>query len=437
MKIGLSIIPALLFFTVFGQSLHPSIGQFTAPSDGDTICSFPISIDTTGFQDPGPEVGDTIPDFTLYDMADNAFTISNELSKGKYILLIAGSYTCPVFRNKVASINTVVTDYSLDVSTYVVYEMEAHPENDTSIYFGYVNPGSANISQGILFDQPTTYGERKALIDTMNTNLTLYAPILLDGPCNEYLGYFGPAPNNAYLIDTNGIVVLKHAWYDKYPISIVSDLDSILTGSSSGSNGINGSFTFVLDADSMAYGNPGDVLSLGGTFTNTHPTEDVIIDLERLNNNLPNPSWSSAMCLDVCLGASVSNYTFQMPPGGTQHFTFYFFTGSVDQGDALLEFTNQMDTTNTVRQRFYCFTNTNAIEEISSGDFMLYPNPADNLLIVEPYSMDKQFFTIYDALGQRIKTVIVTGRTELDISQLRSGLYIVQMGDSIDRLIIR
>ena len=431
----------LTFQSIIAQSLLPSIGQFTQPMDTSEICYYPVTIDSTGFCLPGPEVGDTMPDFTLYDMANNAFTLSNNLVPGKYTLLISGSYTCPVFRNKVPIINSVVTSYAADVDTYVVYQMEAHPATDTSLYFGYVNPGAANTSQGILYDQPTTYGERKMLIDTMNADLTILAPILIDGPCNEFLDYFGPAPNNAYLIDSNGIIVLKHCWFDKFPISIVNDLDSVLFGSTSGSNGTNGTFTFALDGnDSVAYGNPGDILTLGGTFTNTDLVDDVIIELTRVSNNLPDPSWTSAMCLNVCLGTNVSNYTLQIPPNSTKHFSFYFFTGSSASGDAQFEFVNTNAPGNFVTQGFYGNTTGLGTKESINGQLIsIYPNPTNGLITVIGNSEDLAYTRFYTALGQDVTELTdvtsVTGNNKtFDLSRLTSGLYLIKTRKATTRI---
>lgn len=434
MKTILTLILITCFQFLNAQTLLPSIGQFTQPNDADSICYYPITLDNSGFCNPGPEVGDTMPDFTLYDRVDNPFTLSNKLMNGKYMLLISGSYTCPVFRNKVPSINNIVTNYANDVNTFVVYQLEAHPATDTSIYFGYVNPGGQNTSQGILFDQPRTYGERKNIIDTMNANLSILAPILIDGPCNEFLDYFGPAPNNAYLIDSNGVIVLKHCWYDKFPISIANDLDSILLNSTSVPNGTNGTFSFVLDNDSLTSGIAGNVLTIGGTFTNLDTLDDVIINLVRANN-MPDPSWTTSMCLDVCLSNTVSNYTFQMPPSSSQHFTLYFFTGSVATGDAYMHFTNVNNSSNFVHQGLYATTFGVGLDEHKQLPLRIYPNPANDNLTIEISSANEETIELYDLSGAKLKSFTFRKNLNLDISNLKSGIYLLQMGSSVQRFI--
>jgi len=441
MKLSLTIVFIGAILSGNSQTLLPSIGQVTQPVDADPICYYPVTLDNSGFCDPGPEVGDTMPDFTLYDMADNGFTFSNNLIPGKYTLFISGSYTCPVFRNKIPVINNVVNNYSNLVNTYVVYQMEAHPATDTSLYFGYVNPGSANISQGILFDQPTNYGERKALIDTMNANLNLIAPILIDGPCNEFLDYFGPAPQNAYLIDSNGIIVLKHCWFDQFPISIVNDLDSVLLGITSNPNGTNGTFTWTLDnADSLAYGNGGDVLTLGGVFTNTDLVDDVIINITRTSNNMPDQTWTSAMCVNVCLGTNVNNYTLQIPPNSTQHFYYYFFTGTNATGDGQFSFVNENNPNNSVIQGFYGSTLTSALDDLNDDAFAkVFPNPTSGDLTFDFGNiLESVTITITDLSGKIIQSNTYNDSQLVNLELVGSaGIYFLNIVSEVNKSVIR
>ncbi|MFT5780088.1 MAG: hypothetical protein ACI837_003049 [Crocinitomicaceae bacterium] len=440
MKYSLALLLITFFASSVGaQTLLPSIGQATQPSDSDQICYFPVTIDPDNFLSAGPEVGDTMPDFTLYDMADVPFTYSNSLGNGKYTLLIQGSYTCPVFRNKVASINNVVANYAPYVSTYVVYGMEAHPNTpDTSLYFGNVNVTPQNTAAGILFLQPLTYGERKDMVTEMNANLSLTAPVLLDGPCNEFLTYFGPAPNNAFLVDTNGIIVVKHPWYDKLPLNMVNDLDSILTGFVGPPNGTNGDFAFTLDADSIAYGNSGDVLTVGGEFINNSLSDDVIIDITRAINDMPDPSWTSSMCIDACLPTTMDQYTLHMLPNTSQHFIMYFFTGTADIGHTEIVFENANNPLNIIVQNFYGNTASTSLAEILETNFSVFPNPANEKITVRNELNELIPIEIYNSMGSSVKSAnAVDQDTEIDISELQSGLYYIRVGNATKKLTVQ
>jgi hypothetical protein len=62
--------------------------------------------------------------------------------------------------------------------------------------------------------QPKTFGERKALAQKWIKELKITVPVLLDNPVNQFWNYFGQAPNMAYLIKPNGMVVEKEIWLE-------------------------------------------------------------------------------------------------------------------------------------------------------------------------------------------------------------------------------
>ena len=66
-----------------------------------------------------------------------------------------------------------------------------------------------------------------------------------------------------------------------------------------------------------------------------------------------------------------------------------------------------------------------------TGDWNLYPNPANNVLVIE--SGNTEFHNgqayIYNATGIIIKTCRISGRTEVDIAELSAGIYFVRLSD--------
>src|SRR5687768_13348185 len=95
--------------------LKPSIGLSSIPADQDSVCDAPWYLGS--FFTSGLQAGDTAFDFTLFDSAGDTLNLSEALSQGRPVLLVAGSYTCPVFRNKIDVLNAVVSEYAglLDV----------------------------------------------------------------------------------------------------------------------------------------------------------------------------------------------------------------------------------------------------------------------------------------------------------------------------------
>ncbi len=328
MKTILKAVFSLVISTcsAFSQTLLPSIGIGNLPADADPVCTIPLYLGS--FYTSGKQAGDTAADFTIYDLNGNPFNLATELAKGKPILLVAGNYTCPVFRNKIPSINNVINTYSAQVTTVVYYNVEAHP-TDTSPYFGHVNTGSANISAGILYAQPTTYGQRKQVVSDMlnDPTIPLLAPVYIDGPCNNLWAYYGPAPNNAYLIDTNGIIFSKHGWYDKYPDNIICSIDSLLGNPGPcGSTNNNGTFTYKLLSSNTVYGNPGITLAIDAQLIN-NSTNNTLVLLRRMQNDTAQ-GWETSMCADVCYNTDMDTVTILIAPGDTQDFHFYFYTNA-------------------------------------------------------------------------------------------------------------
>jgi hypothetical protein len=416
----------VLFTASTMAQLLPSIGLNSLPSDNDSIC--PIPVYAGSFYTSGFEAGDPVPDFTLFDLNGDSVNLGAALQSGKPVLLIAGSYTCPVFRGKINDINIIDSLYGSLLNVYVVYTADAHPIVDGSPYSGTVWVPSANFSEGVLYEQPKTYGERKELIDSMLLNYSINVPILIDGPCNEWWLNYGPAPNNAYLINTNGTVYTKQGWFDRAPESMYCSIDSLLGVSFGYCNtyGNNGNFNFTLDGDSMEYGLPTETLAIHATLENISATDNVVIDIIKRVINTPN-GWQTALCADICYAPLIDSIRITIPPLGTQPFTFYFYTGATpEDGDVNVVFKNaHANSNNKFRQGFYGFTNAVGLyeSEMSSEEMVLYPNPSHtSLSILNTPGISS--FHIIDFAGHVVKTgVAIAG--EIDISKLSAGIYLL------------
>jgi hypothetical protein len=179
------------------------------------------------FRSPG--VGDTIPDFTLYTVDGAAVRASDELARGVPLVLVAGSYSCPLFRQTLDSLNALATRYRSKLSVLIVYTVEAHPESDSTPYADMRYPAAVMDNDPVRCPQPATYGERRAIARTMLDSLKVVPRVVLDGPSNPWWWEFGPLPNNAYIIDTNGIVVAKQMFYSFPPDEFPKAVDRLLS----------------------------------------------------------------------------------------------------------------------------------------------------------------------------------------------------------------
>jgi hypothetical protein len=436
----------MIFFLVSGllfaqPVLQPSIGISSLPNDTDSTCNPPFyfgSFDASGLQ-----AGDTAYDFTLYNHNSDSLNLSTALGNGTPVLLVAGSYTCPVFRNKIQDINNVVQTYGSMLQVYVIYTIEAHPDSDTSVYFGYVNPTSQNIQAGILYGEARTYGERKSIAQDLLDSMTILAPLFIDGPCDNWWLNYGPAPNNSYLIDTNGIIFSKHGWFDRYPEDIFCDIDSLLGINSGqcGSSTGNGTFTFNLLSNDTVFGETGNTLTIDGELVN-NSSQDLPIYVRRIQNNLA-PGWASALCIDVCYSTVTDSVVFLLPANTTQSFHFYFFTSANDDtSHARVGFRNENNTSNMFLYNFYGITGSFAgINETGNEkySFTVSPNPVENQLTVSGNQQAQEIFEIIDVFGRSIlhRQPAANGRqqSEINVSHLSPGIYFLKANNSIAKFV--
>ena len=438
----------LFFLPLFLQaqpSLLPHIGLSQAPQPGDPVCNIPVyqgDMDSSGYH-----TGDTVPDFTLYKTNGDSVRLADMLSSGLPVLLVGGNYTCPVFRNRLNDLNSMANFYNGLLQVFVVYTVEAHPIIDPSPYSGQVWVTSQNQTDGVLYRQPTTYGERLALVDSMTANHNIVPEILVDGPCNEWWSNYGPAPNNAYLIDTNGIVSAKQGWFHKPPSNMWCEIDSLLgtTSGNCGNAGYNGQFTLTLDSlDSTAYGNPMDVLAIHVTLTNTSSTDNVEIRVQKLWVNVPT-DWQTALCADVCYSPTVDSVDLVLGPNTIQPFTFYFYTGmNPDSGYANVGFRNNYNNQNRYRVTFGGITEEVilSLDPVPQQNWQIFPIPSGGQFQLTGMSnWVGERLAVHDLSGRLVYDGTVEWAEEsLDLTHLEPGIYLLQVGsEAIEtrKLVIR
>lgn len=191
-----------------------------APPASARICQFSPYVDSLGlFPNAGFQPSITVPDFFLFDTAGIQHSLYQYLGNGKPVILISGSYTCPQFRNSLATIIPQLNIiYGSAITIIVVYTLEAHPEMPWNSPYAY-GPWvlGINTTAGISFAQHQTYGDRLAMMDTTLAVYPTNCTFLADDTCNTWLNTFGPAPNMGYVLSETGIVRGKFplVWNDR------------------------------------------------------------------------------------------------------------------------------------------------------------------------------------------------------------------------------
>ena len=118
MKFNLySLYISTLFFSFIAQGqLLESIGLTELPSDQDPI----IFGQDNG--SGGSTVGNPVADFKLYNLDGDSIVLSEVLSTGKHVLMVSGSYTCPIFRNHMTELNSINSLYGDQIECYRLVE---------------------------------------------------------------------------------------------------------------------------------------------------------------------------------------------------------------------------------------------------------------------------------------------------------------------------
>ncbi len=454
MKKPFLILLYLFPFLLQGQvQLLPSIGITNLPNDGDSICNITPRNQGNAWVSINP--GDTMADFTLYDINGIPITLSSILNTGKRVLMISGSYTCPIFRNHMTVLNAVDAQFGNDIACFVVYTVEAHPTGSAMPYSGNLNPTNPP------YFQPNTYGERKANLQDMINGVgtgsyvpvPISVPIYIDGPCNEWWEYYN-GPNNAYLIDTNGVLFAYHSWFSNsnppngLATNIWCDIDSLLGVNSGGCtqiSGLSGSFDFQLKSTSTTttYGNPGDIIDVFGELINTS-NDGVEVNIERVLNNLPSNTWESSMCVTFCLPPSQDTTSAIIAAQDTIDFSFHFFTDALmagpDTGRARVRFVNANGSQQAIMQRYkgITYANTSGLADLDSK-ILAYPNPSNGNLFIETNFVGNGVIQIIDLLGNNIKTILVNkGENKIQIKNLPPNLYFIKLNEkNCERIVVK
>lgn len=434
----LLIVASISLILTSGGSAQPklrqSFGVNSLPKDNDRIC--PIGTFSLDFSNVGLRVNDTAYDFTLYDAAGNPTSLSDVLSKGKPVLLISGSFTCPVFRNNARTINNVFFTYGKYISTYVIYTLEAHPIIDPSPYgANNIVADQTNEHDNVLYRQPQTYADRKSVEHDMSTRLMINAPVLLDAPCNQWMLNYGPAPNIAYLIDVQGIVRYKEPWLNLNGASITNDIDQLLSKDTIVDKADTGLVTFELTTNDTIYTTPGKTVSLAGKLVNSSEAA-ALVHLLRHNSSKMPAGWSTAMCTDICLSPEEDKTTVRVPGHSSKDVTVYFYVGKTSgTGRVYIHFSNQNVLSDSSKIRLVCIATSGEdvrSSQIASKTITIVPNPATEKWSVRS-DMNYSSVRIYDMLGRIVSEAAAAN--EYRSQTLARGVYRLQLLSSSNTIL--
>jgi len=168
----------------------PAVGWMTLPME--TLWTWA----SRGDLGPGAEA----PDFEL-PTVDGASRVRLSALRGKPVVLVFGSYTCPPFRKKMPDINGLYEKYRERAAFYFVYIEEAHSTD------GW--PSKTNAREGVLYARAQKIEDRVQAGETCWTKLKIPFPMLVDDLDDHVGRRYQAWPIRVYIVDKDGKIAFK------------------------------------------------------------------------------------------------------------------------------------------------------------------------------------------------------------------------------------
>jgi hypothetical protein len=83
------------------------------------------------------------------------------------------------------------------------------------------------------------------------------------------------------------------------------------------------------------------------------------------------------------------------------------------------------------------FCDPNSVLELENIASTIYPNPCSEFLIVEWNGASTANFVVYDLQGRSVHNGLIQNKTDLDVSDLKNGFYLLQLQDADNRTSIQ
>jgi len=138
------------------------------------------------------KAGDAAPDLSLQDL-EGKRTVKLSEMRGKPVVLIFGSCTCPPFVRTTRSTDALYAAYKDRVHFYLVYIREAHPTD-----------GRAIRNNRFQVKSPTSLEERRKIARDFAEEMDVSIPILVDTIDDRVQRAYSCWPNRMVIVDAEG-----------------------------------------------------------------------------------------------------------------------------------------------------------------------------------------------------------------------------------------
>ncbi len=159
------------------------------------------------------EEGQPAPDFRLSKPDGSAVRLSS--LKGRVVVLVFGSYSSPILRDRVAGLNQMTLQDETKAEIYLVYTREMHPKGGWE--------SDRNELDHISVQQPKTMDEKLAAARQSRMLLNLKMEVLVDDLQDSVTTAYGTFPDGAVVINRDGTIAGWEQWADPIVLRRVID----------------------------------------------------------------------------------------------------------------------------------------------------------------------------------------------------------------------
>jgi hypothetical protein len=171
------------------------------------------------FEGRGVALGDTVPALTVYKL-DGSATKLSECWRDKPALVVTGSLTCDITRERIDQLNALARRFDGRIHIVLLYTLEAMPSDSPA-------PGPAGEAlaerpgdtETPVRPQPKTLADRIRLATELRDTLGVRAGIVIDDMDNAGWSAFGHAPAMAALITPDSKIAVKQGWFDAFAMA--------------------------------------------------------------------------------------------------------------------------------------------------------------------------------------------------------------------------
>lgn len=168
------------------------------------LASLCTAAENTVRQPPPPNIsqgtlkdGDAAPEFALQDIEGKKTVKLSEL-RGKPVVLIFGSCTCPPFVASTRQTSALYERYKDRVHFFLIYIREAHPTD-----------GWAMSGNQFVVKSPKTIEERRGIARDFAKRINVPMPILVDTHDDKIERTYVCWPNRMFILDAQGKIADK------------------------------------------------------------------------------------------------------------------------------------------------------------------------------------------------------------------------------------